>query len=556
METKQCTKCSSVFNIDKDEISFYGKMNVPVPNVCPDCRFKMRAVWRNEMSLYTGRKCDLCQKSIVTIYNPKLVYKVYCLDCYKSDKWDSKDYAKEYDYTKTFFEQLNELLINVPKASLFDASGYGPNVRSDFTNCSASLKDCYLIFNSGPAENAYYSRGVDALNEGSDAYFCVKDEQCYEIVNVHESNKIFYSKNLKGCVDCYFCEDLSGCVNCFGCVGLRNSSYQIYNKQVSKIDYDLFMQNFIGSHKRFLEEKEKFESFRLIFPKKENHNLKTINSIGDYLNETKNVKYSFEIRSGGEDSKYCYFAKGVKDSYGLIGYGVKSNLLLEVISTGNCSCVIGSYAIDQSSNTEYSFSCRPSNHDLIGCDSLKNSQYCILNKQYTKEEYEKLREHIVNELTSLGLYGLMIPPSLSPFAYNETIGQDNMPMTKDEAITQGFRWEDDIQMTKGKETMQPADIPDYIKDVQDSITTEVLKCTHCERNYKITEQELFFYKRMNLPIPRKCFYCRHHDRILKRGPIKFWDRNCAHCNKQITTNYAPDRPEIVYCESCYQQEVI
>jgi hypothetical protein len=120
----------------------------------------------------------------------------------------------------------------------------------------------------------------------------------------------------------------------------------------------------------------------------------------------------------------------------------------------------------------------------------------------------------------------------------------------------GFRWEDDIQMTKGKETLLPENIPDHIKDVQDSITNEILKCISCERNYKITAQELQFYKKMNLPIPRKCFYCRHHDRVIRRGPYKFWDRTCAHCNKAIVTNYAPERPEIVYCESCYQQEVI
>lgn len=83
----------------------------------------------------------------------------------------------------------------------------------------------------------------------------------------------------------------------------------------------------------------------------------------------------------------------------------------------------------------------------------------------------------------------------------------------------------------------------------------VLKCVDCDRNYKITEQELLFYRKMILPIPRKCFYCRHKDRIEKRGPYKFWNRNCDKCEKEIITNYSPERPEIVYCEKCYQQEV-
>lgn len=149
----------------------------------------------------------------------------------------------------------------------------------------------------------------------------------------------------------------------------------------------------------------------------------------------------------------------------------------------------------------------------------------------------------------------MIPPELAPFAYNETIAQDNMPLTKEEALAQGFRWEDDIQKTEGKETIRPEEIPDHIKDVKDSITNEILKCIDCNRNYKIIKPELLFYRKMVLPIPRKCFYCRHKDRITRRGPYKFWKRACDKCEREITTNYAPDRPEIIYCESCYQKEV-
>ncbi len=28
-----------------------------------------------------------------------------------------------------------------------------------------------------------------------------------------------------------------------------------------------------------------------------------------------------------------------------------------------------------------------------------------------------------------------------------------------------------------------------------------------------------------------------------------------HCPNEFETSYAPDRPEIIYCEKCYQQEV-
>ena len=228
--------------------------------------------------------------------------------------------------------------------------------------------------------------------------------------------------------------------------------------------------------------------------------------------------------------------------------------MLEVVASGYGSDIIGSYAVENSNDILYGFYNRNCKN-CIACDGLKNGQYCILNKQYSKEEYERLREKIIKELTEQDLYGLIMPPELAPFAYNETIAQDNFPLTKKEALAQGFRWEDDIQKTEGKETVQPEDIPDHIKDAPDSITGEILRCINCNRNYKIINQELLFYRKMNIPIPRKCFYCRHQDRIIRRGPYKFWNRVCAKCQKEITTNYAPDSPEIVYCEKCYQQEV-
>src|SRR3989344_6868070 len=113
---KQCVKCNTDFIVDSDEQGFYEKMKVPTPNVCPDCRFMMRLLWRNETSLYTGRKCDMCQKSIVTMYNPKSPYVVYCYECYRGDKWDPKDYAMDYDLNRPFFDQLKDLFIKTPKA--------------------------------------------------------------------------------------------------------------------------------------------------------------------------------------------------------------------------------------------------------------------------------------------------------------------------------------------------------------------------------------------------------------------------------------------------------
>ena len=303
------------------------------------------------------------------------------------------------------------------------------------------------------------------------------------------------------------------------------------------------------------ETKKKFMEFSLKFPRRENNNLKIAHCVGDYIFESKNCRDCFEV-SFSEDCRHAFSIKKAKDCYDVIGHCRSSELLCEGVGVGaQASRIIGSWWVDSSHDVEYSFATRGSEY-CIGCDALKRTKYTILNKKYSESEYQQLREHIVGELKAKNMYGAFFPPELAFFGYNETIGQDNMPLTKEETIAHGFRWEENIPVTKGQETLKAAQIPDHIKDVPDSILNEVLACTECGRNYRLIRAELDFYRRMLIPIPRLCWNCRFLDRIRRRGPMKIFDRTCARCKKPIKTTYAPDRPEIVYCEQCYQAEVV
>lgn len=553
-ETQQCKKCHQNFQINQDDFSFYEKIKVPVSKICPDCRFQLLSLWRNEMTLYSGIKCDLCKKYILSMYHHKSSYKVYCYDCYMSDSWDARQYAKEYNFDKIFFDQLNELFHKVPCKNTSIDSSAGININSEYANYAGAMKDCYMVFNGGIGEEIMYCRGVRKSKEVVDSYFSEHLEKCYECINTLKSNGLIFSRNTTDSIDSIFTLNCSGLNNCFGCVNLRNKSNCWFNEQLSYGEYKKRLNEVMGSYSKINEARKKFEDFSLSFPRKENNNFRNVDSYGDYLTECKNVNNSFEV-IGAENCSNLFSSRDLRNSDGSIGFGNKSELFLNCIGSGFSSNIICSCSISNSRNILYSIyliNC----HDCIGCDGLKNAEYCVLNKQYTKEEYEKIKEYIVKELTEKDIYGLMMPPEISPFAYNETIAQDNMPLTKEEAIAQGFRWEDDIQMTKGKETLQQEEIPDHINDIKDEIVKEILRCIDCKRNYKITEQELLFYRKMKLPIPRKCFFCRHQDRIKRRGSYKFWDRKCDHCGKDIKTNYSPDRKEIIYCEKCYKQEVV
>jgi len=211
-----------------------------------------------------------------------------------------------------------------------------------------------------------------------------------------------------------------------------------------------------------------------------------------------------------------------------------------------------------------------SSSNVFGCVGVQKKQYCILNKQYTKEEYEVLVPKIIEHMNEMPFvdkkgrvykYGEFFPPELSLFPYNESLAFSDFPMTKEEAIEEGYGWKDPEEKDY-KITLESEMIPDHIKDVTDEILTETIGCAHggecsdrCTDAFKITKQELDFYRAHNIPIPRLCHNCRHAKRVKNQSPMKLWDRKCAKCGKDIKTSYAPDRPEIVYCENCYNAEV-
>ena len=548
-----CKKCGSDFILEQDDFSFYEKMGVPAPKICPDCRMKYKLLWRNERTFYK-RTCDLCGKSIIAIYHPRYPSPIYCHECHISDKWDPYSFGVEYDKNKPFLDQFKELLNRVPKAATHIGTGGNANVNSDYVNFSGGNKNCYLIFNSTMNEDSAYSRGIIKSRSAYDIYFAEQIESCYEGVNLARCNKVLWSKNTTDSLNSYFLLNCSGCQNCFGCVNLRYKSYYFLNEPLSKEEWEKRVQEIIISYTKIVLFEKEFEEFSLKFPRRENNNLKTVSSLGDYVFESKNCFSCFEAFQC-ENCKYAFSIKLAKDSYDIVGRGIKSELLLETVAVGHgCSRVIGTWSLENSHNVEYSYDLRSSSY-CIGCVGIKHGKYCILNKVYAEEEYKKIREIIIAELRDEGIYGQYFPIQLSPWAYNETLAQENFPLTKEKARESGFRWEDEIPATKGEETILSENILDNIGDIPDGFIKETLACTECSRNYRLIERELKFYKKMNIPIPRKCWNCRFTDRIRRRGPYKFWKRACDKCNKEIMTNYAPDRPEIVYCESCYQKEV-
>ncbi|MGC9603318.1 MAG: hypothetical protein ABSF47_02510 [Minisyncoccia bacterium] len=592
-ETRNCQNCKQNFVIESDDFDFYEKMKVPAPTFCPDCRLVRKLIWRNERVLYR-RECDLCNKSVISIYPKESPLKVYCHDCWWGDKWDPQVYAAKFNPSKPFFEQYRTLVESVPVINLFNTNP----VNSEYCNYASNSKNCYLFVGGRECENILYANRVFSSKDSIDLYDANKLELSYEAIQCKNCNRLFFGQLCTDCNDSWFLYDCRGCQNCFGCANLRGQQYHIWNQPYQKEDYFAKLKEFDLESRAGLEKAKKLAEEHLAkYIRRYAHIVNSPGSTGDNLYNCRNCKYCFDLTgSDSESCKFTHFAGvGMKDSYD--NYGApRAEQVYETLAIGfesnDNSHYYFSYFVRGSHDIYYSYNCVSSSY-LFGCVGLRNKQYRILNKQYTKEEYEELVPKIIQQMNDMpfmdkrGLvykYGEFPPAEFSPFAYNETIAQDYFPITKDEAIKQGYLWKD--PETKAYQVTIPADkIPERIKDVPDAITSEVIacahagKCTHqCTTAFRIILEELQFYRRMDLPLPRLCSNCRHYERLAQRNPMRLWHRKCqcagakseggayqntvkhqhqdGHCPNEFETSYSPERKEIIYCEQCYNSEVI
>lgn len=569
-ETRTCQSCKTTFAIAAEDFDFYKKISVPPPTWCPECRMRRRYAWRNDRNLYR-RECGLCKKSIVTMYSPNKPFAVYCPNCWWGDGWDAAAYGRELDFSRPFFEQFAELQCDVPRIALLGKN----SVNSEYTNHSSDNKNCFMCSSAMHCEDAMYSDFVLHSSSIADCALAYeKAERCYECVDVRTSYRCQYSMLIQDCSECYYCYDCRGGTDCFLSANLRNKKYCFLNEQLDKEAYQAKVKEWnLGSH----GDREKlYAQYQELLSKRALRKYaaieRSVASTGSYVFNSKNAIQCFDA-DGLEDAKHCVNVsdgKTVMDSY---RNADKIELVYE------CHALIRDYNVAfcnlsyDDSDLQYCDHCFNS-HDLFGCIGMKKGEYSILNKRYSPEEYEALRAKVIEHMRAGGEYGEFFPVALSPFGYNESHAQLYMPLSKDEVLARGWKWEDQSLGTFGKETLQPEAIPDKIEDAKDDILQAALKCASCSRNYNIIRPELDFYRRENVPVPRLCPACRDRRRIALRPPRRLWQRQCmcdyaarpntvkhAHhlegqCPNEFETPYAPGRPEAVYCEPCYNAEIL
>jgi len=519
-------------------------------------------MWRNERKLFR-RKDARTGEDLLSLYPAESEWPVYRdNDWFNLDLWDSLSYGRDYDFSKPFFVQLFDLCKQVPK---YHADAINM-VNSEYSGNAEDLKNCYLVFNAAYDEDCGYGNGFTSCKNCYDGSYLTKSERCYGSFWINNCYETHFSSCCDDCVSVWFSRDCRGCNNCIGCVNLRTKNYCIFNEQYTKEEYQAKLKEFnLSSWKNLVEINKKAKEFWLKFPNKYIQGIQNTNVSGAYIANSKNVKEGYLIR-GAENIAYIQYGQytPLSDSMDVTVTG-QTELIYESTTSGwrGSRMKFCCESWPSSHDLEYCLFCVNGSADLFGCVSVAKRQYCILNKQYTKEEYEeivpKIKKHMdempyIDRKGRVYKYGEFFPPEFSPFAYQQTILSEHFTMTKEQVEAFGARWQDP-NPTEYQTTKDAKDIPDDINDVSPEITKEIIKCEKCGRAYKIINAELQFLKQMKIPVPHWCVDCRHYDRISQRNRAVFYNRKCDKCGEAIKTSYAPDRPEIVYCEQCYNAEV-
>ncbi len=505
LQSPGCETCALAWNSKNCYLSLV--------NTSEDCFYVHGFKLRNSLDIYWGLNLD---------------WSYECVDCSESNRISFSQYADECSFSSFIYD--------------------GRNLQNCFA-CVGLRNKSYHIFNK-PYSKEDYIKKLKECDLGSyKTLLKVKEEfERLKMLYPRRFAHILRSQNVTG----NNIKDAKNCRVCFDTErGVENGKYLAIAGLNLKDSYDCYD---VGTNSQMIYEGV------------------------DVGLDSSNVLFSSMVWTGF-DARYSKDCQNCSYIFGCVGLRNKKYCILN-----------GQY-----SEKEY--------QELVPriIEHMNSMPYV---SKVTSDKRHETRELIYK-------YGEFFPPEVSEFAYNETINQEFFSLSEAGTRSKGYRWKVP-ELRNYPITKKAGELPDHILDVDDSILKEVVGCLHwvtspstgsgqtakavcneqCTQAFNIRPGELEFYRRMNLPLPRLCPNCRHYELIKLRTPYKLWHRKCqcnrvtsdmghsfaeasegkhetrkykntashshgdASCQNEFETSYAPEKPEVVYCEECYLAEVV
>ena len=495
VERKFCSLSGVKFPIFQSDTDFYTKISptvawetflIPSPTLCPEERSRRRMSWRNERSLYK-RKCDATWETKISIYSPDKEVLVYDRNYRWSDAFEAMEYGKEIDFTQSFMQQFYKLLYEVPHFSIYHMSQASQNC--DYSNHTLDCRDCYMCFSTVESQDCLYCNNNDWCNN------------CVDCMNIQWCEN---SYDLIDCVNCYQCFSCTDCLDCKYCIWSTNltwKEYVINNIQKTKLEFDQY----------------KLEQNMTSF-EQSNYHINATNCIWKHITNASGMKLCFDIH---DMEKWAYMQRSFRSLSAYDWYWVAWwELNLELQSGRWYKIAFGAYCYE---NTDcyYTHSCFGNDH-LFACVWLRNKKYCILNKQYTKQEYEKLLPKVIDTMRIEWNRWEFFDSSESPFWYNETIAHDYFPMRKSIAKERWYKWQNlSYEPKVHADALIKASHYQDISTIDDWILKKIFLCEESWRPFRLVKQELDFYRKHSLKLPLYHPDLRQQKRLRWRDTFSF-----------------------------------
>lgn len=543
MEKRVCKFTGKEFSISEQEKNAYNHVGLPLPDIHPLERHRYHFTYANPITLYWAKE-GRTGKRILSGFDPAEHAVIYDGSFWMSGEFDARDYGREFDFNMPFFDQWQELFQAVPKPALTMLR----TEDCDYSNYLLDCKRCYLTFNTIGAEGLMYSVRGPFSKESIELFNSTGCELCFRCINSLKCYNVKFAEFAVSCVDSTFLWDCEDCNHCYQCANLKHKSYCIQNQQYTKEEYEQKMKDIdLSSHQMWAAEEAKFQIFLKNRPIRAERLVNCQDSDGVLLTNCRNCHNCFTMVEG--DNNYNSYGRQLTDSCDANGWNGCSHILHTdgaISSRG----VYFSWGTENSHSIGYSYvavNC----HDCFGCYGIKNGDYCILNKRYTKEEYEKLLPRVIAHMKETGEWGQWFPHSKSPYYYDETDAALVFPPpTEEESRRMGLRMRPQ-EKAESASGSPASEIPDRVAEFSQADVEKTFLCEKTGRAYRVTKQELTMHQRFEVPLPRRSWQARIAEYYAAAYPFPH-EVTCENCNKKMYSFIDPQKTtRPLWCDACY-----
>ncbi len=296
--------------------------------------------------------------------------------------------------SQDFVTELKRLLTKHPK---LEAQAWHSE-NCVYSNYVYDSKDLMFCFDAYRCQNGTWLFDSVLCVDCMDCDYTFESEMCYECVDAFKCYNSTYLELCNDMKDSDFCYNSGNLQNCFGCVNLFHKSFCVFNRQLTEEQYNTTVAELkkLPAETVLAQVNELKKRFP-IRPNNADHNVNC--PYGNYVYNSKDCYWCFDSAKN-EDCAYLYDgneSKQTLDATYVGRFNENSYQLIESARINNCQFVIDCNSCIDST---YLFNCN-NVRNCFGCVGLSYKEYCILNRQFTQQEYEKILPLITKSVFAL-----------------------------------------------------------------------------------------------------------------------------------------------------------